>query len=136
MTCIYRELLADKERAGHADELFGLNFSLRLEPAIFDFAGRLSQDYGGGLWLFHALCNGGFYMAPESERRFRVSSENGFEGELSADALGLTACLYAYSHLSFTSPSAFAETCAEQFHFVRAFALDHPEAAAILAAID
>ena len=136
MTVIYRELLADKERARHADALFGINFPLRLEPAIFDFAGRLSQDYGGGLWLFYALCNGGFYMAPQSDRRFRVSSENGFEGELSADALGITACLYAYSHLSFTPVGQFHEACAEQFHFVRAFALDHPEAAAILAAID
>jgi len=136
MPVIYRELLTDKARASHVDALFGINFPLRLEPAIFDFAGRLSQDYGGGLWLLYALCNGGFYMAPQSQRRFRVVSENGFEGELSADVLGITACLYAYSHLSFTGAGQFQEACAEQFHFVRAFALDHAEAAAILAAID
>ncbi len=136
MTVIYRELLTDKARAKHADVLFGINFPLRLEPAIFDFAGRLSQDYGGGLWLFYALCNGGFYMAPESDRRFKVVFENGFEGELSADALGLTACLYAYSHLSFTGEGAFQQTCAEQFHFVRACAMGHAEAGAIFAAID
>jgi len=136
MTVIYRELLADRYRASHTAALFGINFPMRLEPAIFTIAGRLSQDYSGGLWLFHALCNGGFYMAPQSEGRFRVSAENGFEGEMSADALGITACLYAYSQLSFTGEGAFQETCVEQFHLLRAFALDHAEADAIFAAID
>ena len=134
MTVIYSQLLADKERISHTSKLFGLNFPLQLEPAIFDFAGRLSQDYGGGLWLFYALCNGGFYVAPESKRRFQVRSENGFEGEMSADALGTTACLYAYSHLSFTGSGAFHETCAEQFHLLRALALGHAEASAIASA--
>ena len=62
--------------------------------------------------------------------------ENGFEGTLSADAIGITACLYAYSHLSFTDSPDFAEKCAQQYHLLREFMLEHPEAKAILKAID
>jgi hypothetical protein len=46
--------------------------------------------------------------------------------------LGITACLYAYSHLSFAGN----EICAEQYHLVRAYAMAHAEVQAILAAID
>jgi hypothetical protein len=73
-------------------------------------------------------------MAPQSCMRFAVRAENGFEGSLSACALGITACLYAYS-LSFGNDDL-AEICATQYHLLRAHALDHREAAAILAAID
>ncbi|HBE92830.1 MAG TPA: antirestriction protein, partial [Gammaproteobacteria bacterium] len=36
-------------------------------------------------------------MAPSDERIYHVTCDNMFEGDLSADALGITACLYAYS---------------------------------------
>ena len=98
-------------------------------------AGRLALEYRGGYWEFNALSNGGFFMAPRSTAVFAVSSENGFEGQLSADALGITACLYAYSHLSFTEGD-FSETCARQYHLLREYATDHAEARAIVAAID
>lgn len=136
MTVIYHELLGDQQRVNYTAALFGVNFSVRLEPSIFTIAGQLSRDYTGGLWQFFALCNGGFYMAPQSEHRFKVVSENGFEGEMSADALGITACLYAYSQLSFTGEGAFQETCADQFHLLRACALAHAEAGAVFAAVD
>mgnify|MGYP000887162789 CR=1 FL=1 len=74
-------------------------------------------------------------MAPSREKSFAVSAENGYEGELSGNALGVTACLYAYSHLSFREDD-FAGLCAEHYHRLREFALSHPEAGAILAAID
>ena len=132
---ITRRTLAEGERADFVHALFGLNFPLRLEPTIFSMAGRLAEDYNGGFWQFHALGNGGFYMAPDVDRGHQVTCANGFEGTLSSDALGITACLYAYSQLSF-GEGAFAEVCGEQYHLLREFALDHPEAGAILAAID
>ena len=55
---------------------------------------------------------------------------------MSADALGLTGTLYSYSHLSFAGETAFSEACAEQYHLLREFSLDHAEASAILRAID
>ena len=74
-------------------------------------------------------------MAPTPDRTFKVVCANGFDGELSADALGIVACLYAYSHLSFAT-GGFAEVCACQYHLLRDFMMDHAEAAGILSAID
>ena len=145
-TPITRQRIADRMDATHT--LFGLHFPLRLEPTVFDMASMLSEQYQGGLWEFYALGNRGFYMAPcstphgqkpdlsvTSENGFAVTSENGFEGHMSGDALGITACLYAYSHLSFTQNSL-GELCAKHYHWLREYALDHSEAQAIFAAID
>lgn len=115
--------------------LFGLSFPLRLEPCIFGIASRLSSDYQGGYWQFHVLSNGGFYMAPEHDKPFELIAENGFVGTLSPDAFGIVVCLYAYSGLSFTE-EVFAAKCAEHYHLLRAFALDHPEVGSIMAATD
>src|SRR5664279_2876838 len=128
--------LSDAQRVEYTASLFGVGFPLTVEPAVFRFARLLSSDYDGGLWDFYALSNGGFYMAPSSDGLFLVRSENGFEGELSAQAFGITACLYAYSQLSFTAPGGLDEKCAEQYHLLREHALDRREARAIFAAID
>jgi hypothetical protein len=136
MTPIYRDAVPEARRAAQASALFGLNFSLRLEPFVFSTAAQLSSDYHGGYWHFYVLSNGGFYMAPQSDALFAVGCENGFEGQLSADALGMTACMFAYSHLSFADEGDFAETCAEQYHLLREHLLGHQEARGILAAMD
>lgn len=117
------------------DKLFGIQYVLVLEPAVFRFAETLAPKYAGGFWNFYEGSNGSFYMAPRSDKTFAVSCENGYEGKLSADALGIVACLYAYSHLSF-GDGKFAEICADQHHLLRAFALGHAEASAIMQAID
>lgn len=132
---ITRQLVAEDQRTNVTAELFGIYFPLQLEPFIFSMASRLSEDYGGGYWLFYTLDKGGFYMAPDSDGKFQVISENGWEGFMSADAFGITVCLFAYSNLSFGS-GQFAETCAEQYHLLREFMMDHAEAGAILAATD
>ena len=45
----------------------------------------------------YTLSNDGFYMAPSGDEVFHVACDNMFEGDISADALGITACLYAYT---------------------------------------
>ena len=132
---IYSERLDDQLRVTSTADLFGVHFPLRLEPSIFAMADRLAPSYRGGYWHFYALSNGGFYMAPASDTIFDVSCENGFGGKLSADALGITACLYAFSHLSF-GEGEFAQTCAEHYHLLRSYLFEHVEAKAILRAID
>jgi hypothetical protein len=109
---------------------------MALEPTIYNITDSIAKDYHGGYWAFYELSNGGFYMSPQSKEPFRVDCENGFEGELSADALGITVCLYAYSMLSFGNKPQFAEICTLQYHWLRDYALDHSEARAILGAID
>ena len=132
---IHRERLEDPQRVGYSSQLFGIHFPLKLEPTIFGMADRLALGYDGAYWQFYALSNGGFYMAPGTDAIFDVSCENGFEGKLSADALGITACLYAYSHLSFAEDK-FATACAQHYYLLRDFMMEHQEARVILRATD
>lgn len=74
-------------------------------------------------------------MTPAGGTKFRVMSQNGFKGCMSADAFGITVCLYAYSLLSFPG-HAFAEVYAKHAHPLWAFALNHAEAHLIASAID
>jgi hypothetical protein len=133
---ITRNLVPDNERTKIVDDLFGIHFPKRIEPFVFAMAEEMGHEYRGGLWQFYTLSNGGFYMSPDFDGIFNVSCENGFSGPMSAEALGITACLYVYSHLSFTDNEAFAELCARHFHWLRDYMLEHVEARNILAAID
>lgn len=135
MNTITCKRIATNQRISHTARLFGLNFPMRLEPFIYAMAEEMGHEYRGGYWQFYKLSNDGFYMAPDSDTQFKVSCENGYEGSMSADALGITACLYAYSHLSF-GDGAFAETCAQHYHLLRECMLEHTEAGVILQAID
>ena len=127
--------IPETKRAAHAAKLFGARF-IYIESFVFDTASTLSPDYDGGLWSFHGLCNGGFYMVPTEQKTFRVQCANGFEGVLSAEAFGIACCLYAYSLLSFSPDEEFAGLCGEQFHELREYMVEHKEAASILAATD
>ena len=133
---IIRQQVSDKNRIQHTAALFGIHYSLNIEPAVYSIASNLASEYRGAYWEFYSLSNGGFYMAPSSDTNYKVSCDNGFGGTLSSDALGITACLYAYSHLSFTANPNFADICSNHYQWLRAFMLEHVEASAILAAID
>lgn len=135
-TTITRQRLNDSERTSFTAKLFGVHFPLLVEPFVYGITGEMSREYNGGYWEFYRLSNGGFYMAPDSATYYPVACQNGYEGVLSADALGITACLYAYSHLSFLDNPPLAETCAEQYHLLRDFMLEQTEAEGILGAID
>jgi hypothetical protein len=107
---------------------------LTVEAAIYHFMRTLAHEYTGGLWAFYELSNGGLYMAPDTPKTFHVQVEgNGFDGVLSADAAGVTVCLFALSHLSFRIRDG---RISEHFHLLREFAAGHPEASLIFAAID
>lgn len=134
-TAIIRQLDADDQRTNITADLFGVYFPLQLEPFVYAITSKLSEDYSGGYWHFYCLSNGGFYMAPDSDGKFQVVSENGHECFMSADALGVTACLFAYSHLSF-GQGEFADTCGRHYHWLREYMFAHAEAANILRAID
>jgi hypothetical protein len=133
---IHKLLLKEEQRINYPAYHFGDDFPFRIEPFIFNMAGNLSSDYTGGYWNMYELSNRGFYMAPDSDISFHVSCMNGYEGAMSADAFGITACLYIYSNLSFSGDATFAEVCAEHFHLLREYMLDHPEVQSILASID
>lgn len=127
--------VSESQRMDVADEHFGIRFPLTAEPMIYQFATQLASAYSGGYWHFYRLGNGGFFMSPELDETFKVIAENGYEGTMSAEAMGITACLYAFSNLSF-GEGKFGKTCADHYHWLYEFAMGHIEAAAIRAAID
>ncbi len=138
---ITSQIVPEAERMDYVNKLFGIKYVLQLEPTVFRFAEYLAApEYNGGYWQFYSLSNGGFYMAPRSKAAegdtiYNVSCDNGFEGQMTADALGITACLYSFSNLAF-GDGVFAETCANHYHWLREFAMDHAEVRSILRAID
>ncbi len=129
-------VVPEHQRVEITAALFGSRFPFQIEPAIFDFARDLSEDYGGGSWEFFALSNGGFFMCPRAPNRFHAESPNQNTATMSSEAFGIAVCLFAYSNLSFSSDLALSETVSEAFHRLRGFALDHANAADILRIID
>jgi len=129
-------LVPEDQRLSVIENLFGVHFPLMLEPVIYGITERMAETYRGGYWQFYTLDNEGFYLAPEGDQAYQVSCDNYFTGELSADALGVTACLYAYSHCSFSRDEAFGRLCAQHYHWLREYMYGHAEVGAILGAID
>ena len=132
---VTRELVPEDQRMDIVGRLFGMAFPLQLEPVVYGITDRMSGEYTGGYWHFYTLSNGGFYMAPATDESFEVSCQNQYRGMISADALGITACLYAYSNLSF-SLSDVAREYARHYHLLREYMLGHPEAREILGSTD
>ena len=127
-TCI-----PEDRRLGTLPHYFGPKLT-SAEFRVYDWMGMLCASYRGGHWDFFALSNGGFYMAPSREERFAVEvPTNGYEGTMSADAAGITACLFAFCDLA---SDIDGERFVELFHQLREFALDHAEASEIFRAID
>lgn len=105
-----------------------------VETMVYAYLDELAQDYKGAYWEFFDLSNGGFYMAPEGEGELRlVVAGNYFDGSMSKDAAGIVACLFAYGYLANSTGS---EAMTDHYHALREYALEHPEAGQILAAID
>lgn len=101
---------------------------------FFDYLGQLSPDYKGGYWEFYELSNGGWYTAPAGEQRYKMAwAGNYYEGEMSADAAGITASLYTLSHLANTTEE---DSLINAYHLLRDFAIQHAEGQEILSAID
>lgn len=123
----------EQERLDALPRYFGRSMML-VEAAIYDSLSLMSGDYTGGLWQFYELSNGGFYMAPLTDSDFILSVfGNGFEGTVSADAAGIVACLIGYNNVLWRTHEPQLN---ERFYQLREFALDHPEAGKIFAAID
>ncbi len=135
-TQLTSQIAPENQRMAITEKLFEDHFPTILEPLIYNFTDNLAEDYRGGYWDFYILSNGGFYMTPDPDRMFHVTCDNLFEGDLSGDALGITVCLYAYSHLSFAGVAQLADVCNEQYHLLREYVFEHSEVRGILAATD
>ncbi|HHQ6722092.1 TPA: antirestriction protein [Serratia fonticola] len=107
---------------------------LILESHVFGWLDRLCVDYHGGQWEFYTLSNGGGFMAPEGDERWSLfNTMNGNGADMSAEAVGITACLMAYSHHACRTES---EAMTDHFYRLREYALHHPESRGIFSLID
>lgn len=127
-------LVPDQRRGTFLPTLFGRRHFFMGETLLYNFLQTLSPDYSGGYWQFFEAGGRPLYLAPTARERFHICCQtNGYEGEVSADAAGIIACLFTLSHLSFEAED---DHIAEAFHRLRDHALDHPEAPDIFGAID
>lgn len=119
---------------GHLPALFGAGVLRVIEPFTLSWMQSLAADYNGSFWSYYSLSNGGFYMAPEKVGKYRVIVHgNYFEDELSADAAGVVASLFALGELAAITEH---DRISELYHSLRHFAWEHDESQLILAAID
>jgi len=111
---------------------FGLA-GLWVESLNCEWMRRLDPTYKGGSWDFYNLSNTGFYMAVHGDKRQLIIAPNGYEAEVSADAAGIIASLYALNTLANRTES---DLMIEKYYQLRDYACEHAEREEILAAID
>lgn len=120
---------------------FGMMAGIVVENSIYGMASQLCERYKGGLWqMSEAVHEDGralFVHPVMSDEQVIVHSPNGATKTMSTQALGLVACLFVSSHLSFSDKRNMAERCAQWHHDLRdAVLAGHPEAQAIFSIID
>lgn len=123
-----------------------LNFLPKLFPGLYIHGEiyvyknieNIAEAYNGGFWNYYALSNGGFYMAPDMAEALHIKvAGNFFDGELSADAAGIVATLFALNRLMFqTQGTTLCDRFINNFYALRDYAAEHPEARGIYGAID
>ena len=128
-------LVPADRRQNFLPDFFGLNRLIFAENFLYALMEQLSpHDYGGAYWNFYELDGKPLYLAPTSKPRFRIRWEgNGYEGEVSAEAAGIIATMFALSHLSFRFED---DRFAEAYARLHEFAAGHPEAGEIFQALD
>ncbi|MDW9626822.1 antirestriction protein [Sinorhizobium meliloti] len=128
-------IVPEASRPEFLPTLFGRSLLIVAENAVYSLMERLSPlDYGGGCWTFYEHEGKPLFLAPQSKSRFRITGEiTGFQGEVPAEAAGIIATLFAFSHLSFQYQS---EHLSEGYGRLYAYSADHPEAVEIFQAID
>lgn len=131
--------LTDERRITFWPQYFGtVPQWILLEPRLFAWMDRLCENYGGGIWNFYTLSNGGVFMAPEAEdnsgEKWHLSSSmNGNDAEMSAEAAGIAVCLLEYSHHACRTE---CDAMTAHYYRLRDYALTHPECNAIMHIID
>ncbi|WLE00863.1 antirestriction protein (plasmid) [Agrobacterium leguminum] len=128
-------IVPDEARQEFLPTLFGRSHLIVAENAVYALMERLSPlDYRGGSWDFFEHESKPLFLAPRSRTRFRITGDvTCFQGEVSAEAAGIIATMFAFSHLSFQFQS---ERLVEGYERLYAYSADHPEAAEIFQAID
>lgn len=128
-------IVPEHRRMEFLPTMFGRSAMIVGEFAVYNFMERLSPlDYHGGYWEFYEQDRKPLFLAPTSRQRFRITGGiTTFQGEVSAEAAGIIATLFAFSHLSFQHRS---DLLPEGYARLYAYVAGHPEISEILQAID
>jgi len=128
-------LIRDDRREQFLPTLFGQRLPIVAENTVYTMMERLSpSDYHGGFWNFYERDSEPLYLAPTSRPHFRIESDlTEFRGEVSADAAGIAATLFALSHLSVQFES---ELMQQRFYRLRIYSFHDPEVTKILPVSD
>lgn len=128
-------IVPEARRMAFLPALFSPSLMLVGETTAYQFMSWLApDDYTGGLWHFHERDGRPLFLSPVFDKRFHISCEtNGYRGDVSAEAAGIIATLFALSHLSFRHE---VDELSEAYMRLYDFAADHPEAREIFQAID
>ena len=126
-------IVPDERRMEILPRYFGKHM-IRGEIAVYSAMESLCETYHGGFWDYFELSNGALYMAPRLEGPLPIICDgNGYSGQMSSDAAGIVASLFALNAMAWSTEDA---TFTELYHRVLAFVPSHPEAREIFAAID
>ncbi|MFP4893962.1 antirestriction protein [Paraburkholderia sp. EG304] len=107
---------------------------IRGEIAVYTAMESLCDAYRGGFWDYVELSNNAFYMSPRMDGPPNISCDgNGYAGEMSCDAAGIVATLFALNAMAWSTED---DTFTDLYHRLIAFVPSHPEAREIFAAID
>lgn len=133
MEIITATKVADEDRLNFWLRHVGMAKMLAFERHVYCWMRRLCPYYDGGYWEFYDLSNGGFYITPADERKIWLTwPGNYFDDEMSGDAAGIVATLYALNDFAQQISPAFGEKHRQLYDYIES----HPEAQAIYAAID
>jgi hypothetical protein len=125
-------LVADDKRIDMLPSVFGTAHMMRAETLVNHWLRRLAESYTGGDWAYYTTTNDAFYMAPLGASTYELGLR-GASSELSADAAGIAASLFAWGQLC-------NETELDDhilvYYALRDFAKEHAEGELILSLID
>ncbi|WP_233866547.1 antirestriction protein [Paraburkholderia adhaesiva] len=137
---ITRTAVPESTRLKFLPKYFTPRLMMQAEAMVYGKAGELSQDYTGGYWEFYELSNGGFYLAPTptaATPAYNVEVHgNGYEGEMDADAFGLTVTMFVLGALCWFENETLREHFSEMYHRLRAYIIEQEHGGEVLAAID
>lgn len=131
--------VTERDRLSFLPRHFG-KLMMKFESSVYLWIRRLSTDYTGGYWNFYELSNGGFYMAPSGDKQFQFDSPNYAQEEVSADAAGVIATMFALNAIingiAYEVESDLSEDFIKVYYLLRDFAAEHAENRKIFAIID
>ncbi|MGF6981401.1 hypothetical protein QFZ99_000877 [Paraburkholderia atlantica] len=140
-TTMTAEIISESRRLDFMPDMFGPRHFIPGESMLYGFANGLLPDYDGGLWTFHRVSNGARFAAPPERERWRVVVAGNYtDREVSTEAAGIILSLFALGAMaeraSARDDGAATDFLCDRYYELRAYACEHPEYRAILAAID